>query len=375
MIPQPQGLIMFSDKQIWLINGGTPGSAISAIQIVANTQAYNGSANLPPIVATDNVLYVQAKGSIVRDLVFNFYTSVYTGADISVLSSHLFYGFTLKEWAWAEEPYKVVWAVRNDGIMLNLTFLKEQELVAWTHSDTQGSYVSVATVTETTVTAGNVDAVYAVVKRTINGNTVQYVERFVEQNYVGNLAAAWCVDAGIAYSGSGALTFSGAQHLAAMQVVGIATDNLGNTRALVPFTMPVSGTFTLPAPVGATNYTYVLVGLAFTPQLQTLALDTGEPTIQGKRKKITAVTVRVKDTLGLSIGGDSSSLVPMKDLVVGNVGSATNGIVANLVTGDARTIIDPKWSVPGQYFIQQSNPFPASILGVIPEITAGDTQK
>ena len=140
--------------------------------------------------------------------------------------------------------------------------------------------------------------------------------------------------------------------------------------------MPVNGTFTLPAPTtGATNYTYVLVGLAFTPQLQTLALDTGEPTIQGKRKKITAVTVRVKDTLGLSIGGDSSSLVPMKDLVVGNVGSATNGILANLVTGDARTIIDPKWSVPGQYFIQQSNPFPASILGVIPEITAGDTQK
>ena len=374
---QPQGLIIFSDRQAWLVNGGSPGSPISAIQIVANSQAFNGTASVcPPIVANDNILYVQSKGSIVRDLVFNFYTQVYTGADISVLSSHLFYGFSLREWAWAEEPFKVVWAVRNDGTMLHLTFLKEQELVAWTHSDTQGSYQSVASVVEYTASSGNVDAVYTVAQRTINGSVVQYIERFAEQNYVGNLAAAWCVDAGISYRGTGALTFSGAQHLAGMQVVGIATDSNGNTAGLVPFTMPVNGTFTLPAPAtGAANYTYVLVGLAFLPQLQTLALDTGEPTIQGKRKKITAVTVRCKDALGLQIGGSAQTLVPMKDLVAGNVGTMTNGIVTNLVTGDARTIIDPNWTVPGQYFIQQSNPFPASILGVIPEITAGDSNR
>jgi hypothetical protein len=371
LTPQPQGLIVLGDKQAWLINGGSPGAPISAIQIVANVQSYNGSSFPPPIIANDNILYVQAKGSIVRDLVFNFYTQVYTGTDISVLSSHLFYGFSLKEWAWSEEPFKLVWAVRNDGTMLTLTFLKEQELIAWAHSDTQGLYKSVATVTELTG-AGNVDAVYAVVQRTINGRIFQYIERFAQQNYSGNLAGAWCVDAGISYAGASTLTFTGAQHLAGMNVVGIATSDAGVTSALVPFTMPVSGTFTLPAPVGGTGYTYVLVGLAFTPQLQTLAIDTGEPTIQGKRKKITAVTVRVKDALGLSIGGSASTLTPMKDLVVGNVGSASNTIVSNLVTTDARTIIEPNWTVPGQYFIQQSNPFPASILGVIPEITVGD---
>src|SRR6266403_2996730 len=95
MITQPQGLIVFSDKQAWLINGGSPGAPISATQIVANSQAYNGASFPPPIVANDNVLYVQSKGSIVRDLVFNFYTQVYTGTDISVLSSHLFYGFSI----------------------------------------------------------------------------------------------------------------------------------------------------------------------------------------------------------------------------------------------------------------------------------------
>jgi hypothetical protein len=131
--------------------------------------------------------------------------------------------------------------------------------------------------------------------------------------------------------------------------------------------MPTNGNFTL-----ATAASVVTVGLAYTPQLQTLQLDLGEPTVQGKRKKIAAVTLRVQDTLGLSIGKTFSTLVPMKDLVRGNVGSATNEVVAGLVTGDARTIIDPSWDVPGQYCIEQPYPLPATILGVIPEIVAGD---
>lgn len=375
MISQPNGLIMMSDKQAWLINGGSAGSPISATQIVANSQAYNGAAAPPPIVATNDILYVQAKGSIVRDLVYNFYTAIYTGTDISILSSHLFYSFNILQWAWAEEPFKVVWAVRNDGILLSLTFLKEQELIAWAHSDTQGSYKSIATVTETTA-AGTVDAVYVVVQRTINGNTVQYIERFAELYYPIGLTDAWCVDAGIQYNGAASLTFTGAQHLAAATVTGLATDNTGVVSVL-NFVMPVNGTFTLSAPPApATGYTRVTVGLGYTPQLQTLQLDTGEPTIQGKRKKITGVTVRCRQTLGLDIGQtfDATSLVPMDDLVIGNLNVALNTLVTDLVTGDARTIIDPDWNIPGQYCIQQSNPYPASILGVIPEITIGDTK-
>jgi hypothetical protein len=119
----------------------------------------------------------------------------------------------------------------------------------------------------------------------------------------------------------------------------------------------------------------VTLGLPYYPQLQTLRLDTGDPTIAGKRKKIPAVTLRVQDTLGLSIGGDFSTLVPMKDLVQGNVGSMSNQVVTDLVTEDVRTLVDPRWTVQGQYCIQQSQPLPATILGVIPEIELGDTPK
>jgi len=361
------------------MNGGSPGSGISATQIVANTQAYNGCASQPsPIVANDNILYVQAKGSIVRDLVFNFYTSVYTGTDISVLSSHLFYGFQILEWAWAEEPFKLVWAVRNDGTMLTLTFLKEQELIAWAHSTTNGAFKSVAAITESTA-SGFIDAVYTVVQRTVNGNVVQYIERVTELFYPGGVGDAWAVDAGLQYNGTAALSFVGAQHLAGLTVTGLATDDLGNVTVITPFVMPINqtGSFTLPAPtpVGSTGYTKVTLGLAYTPAIQTLELDTGEPTIQGKRKKITGVTLKVNQTLGLWMGTDSTTIKPIRDLVLGNVGSATNQVVTGFVTGDVRGILDPLWSVQGQYYITQPFPYPASILGVIPEINIGDTPK
>ena len=116
------------------------------------------------------------------------------------------------------------------------------------------------------------------------------------------------------------------------------------------------------------------IGLAYDCNLQTLPLEVGEPTIQTKTKVINAVTVRVADSLGLSIGSSASTLTPMKDLVVGNVSSMLTGslsqIVTGLVDGDAYTQLDPTYTVPGQYYMQQANPYPATVLGVFPRFNS-----
>ena len=368
MIAQPSGLLMITDRSSWLINGGTgQGSAVSPFALVANAQSFNGISDVPLIVANFDVLYVQAKGSIVRDSTYNIYSNVYTGADISTLASHLFYGYTVDEWAWAEEPFKLAWAVRSDGAALALTFLKEQEFIGWTHSTTtNGTFQSVATVVEDTVNAGEVDAVYWVIQRVINGQTLKYIERFSERAFPNGASDAWCVDCGIQYSGAPATNFSGAEFLAGQTVTGLADGVV-----ITPFVMPTSGAFTLP------SASVVTIGLGFTAKLQTLPLDMGDPTIQGKVKKINDVTVRVADTLGLKIGGEFANLTVMKDLVLGNVSSMLVGQnsqrVTGLVSGDARTILDPRFTVPGQYCIQQDLPLPATVLGLISSYTLGDT--
>lgn len=369
MVAMPAGLLMLTDRAVWLISGGggsVASDAVTPSNISANPHSYIGASAVPPIVSNFDVLYVQSKGSIVRDVAYNIYSNVFTGTDISVLSSHLFYGYEILEWAWAEEPFKIVWAIRNDGTVLSLTYMKEQELIGWAHSVTQGSFVSVATTIEAT-DFGNVDAVYFIVERTIENQTVQYIERMAERLFPNGAEDAWCVDSGLQYDGAPATSFSGAEHLGGLTVTGLA-----DGAVITPFVMSLAGTFTL-----AVAASKVTVGLAFTPKLKTLALDVnaGDGTVQGREKKISQVTVRVQETLGLTIGSEESTVVIMSDLEIGNVGSSTNEVVTNLVTGDAQQIIDPAWTTQGQYYIEQPNPWPATILGVIPEVTIGDNTK
>lgn len=189
--PMPGGLVVLTGSGAWQVNGGTS-AAITPADQTANPQAYNGCNNkVGPIVVNYDILYIQAKGSIVRDLSYNFFVNIYTGTDLTILSNHLFNGHQLIQWAYAEEPYKLIWAVRDDGILLSLTYLKEQDIFAWSRSDTNGLYVSVCSVTELPV-----DAIYIIVKRYVNGVWVYYSER-MDNRIWPNVESCFCVDAGL----------------------------------------------------------------------------------------------------------------------------------------------------------------------------------
>jgi hypothetical protein len=202
MLNMPGGLVIFTGLGAWQLSGAGGGLATSApltpANQVANPQAYNGcSPTVPPIPINYDILYEQEKGSIVRDLSYNFFVNIYTGTDMTVLSNHLFDGHLILEWGWAEEPNKLLWAVREDGILLCLTYLKEQDVYAWTRHDTQGLYQSVCTVSEPPV-----NAPYFITKRLIanNGNpSWVYFQERMDDRLWNNQETAWCVDAGLAY--------------------------------------------------------------------------------------------------------------------------------------------------------------------------------
>ena len=187
-------MIALTSFGAWKIDDGSVGAAVTPSSMMATPQAYNGCSDVIPLVVNYDILYVQSKGSKVRDLSYNYYVNLYTGTDISVMSNHLFYGHEITEWCWAEEPHKLVWACREDGQALTLTFLKEQEVMGWSHHDTQGLFMSVCSIPE-----NGADAVYFVVARYINGQFVQYTERLSSRVPVtsGDVAQVFFVDAGI----------------------------------------------------------------------------------------------------------------------------------------------------------------------------------
>ncbi len=193
LVPMPGGLVILTGKGAWQLNGGT-NAAITPADQTATPQAYNGcNSHIPPIVVNYDILYVQAKGSIVRDLSYNFFVNIYTGTDMTVLSEHLFNFHQLQQWAYAEEPYKIIWVVRDDGVMLSLTYLKEQDVYGWARHDTNGLFIGACSITEPPV-----DSVYVITQRYIQGQNawVYYSERMDNRNWE-TVEDCFCVDAGL----------------------------------------------------------------------------------------------------------------------------------------------------------------------------------
>src|SRR5579884_1885525 len=383
MVPMPGGLVVGTGVGAWQVQGpnsfGANQQPITPSNVQAIPQAQNGfSQYVPPIRINYDIVYVQGKGSIVRDLQYNFFVSIYTGTDLTILSSHLFLGHAILQWAWCEEPYKVIWAVRDDGILLSLTYLKEQEIWGWARHDTQGTVLSVCSVSEPLPGMQGVaaiDALYLVVQRTIGGAQRYYVER-MDNRIWQTVGDPWCVDCGLAYSGALTSIVTGLTHLIGMSVVGLA-DGV----PIGPLTVSASGSVTLPFP--AAN---VKLGLQFTPQIQTLYLDAGQPTIQGRRKSIYAVTLRVTNSCKLQVGTNQPDGAAQSPPVIAPTWSnmtavpdqgtpfttAGGGQGVNLFTGDLRAVVGSDWQKSGQVAVQQLNPLPLEVVDIISEFLPGD---
>ena len=436
-------LLVLTKGGAWKLWSGNQSEAITPSAITADPQVYNGcNDKVPPIIVNYDILYVQSKGAIVRDLSYNLYLNVFTGTDLTILSNHLFQGHTILEWAWSEEPNKMVWAVRDDGVLLGFTYLKEQDVYAWTrHDTTNGLFLSVASISE-----GAEDAVYFVVKRLINGNYVQYIERLASRTFtnagVADVTQAWFVDCGLRYTlgtpnanvtpsastangflkdnvvggvitiTADAAVFTNADVGNIIRINGgrgtVSTFVNANT-VLVTLMVPLNSIW--PAATGSWTYTVpiktinqldhlegqtvailadggvqgqrvvqngtitldqacadIIIGLPIQSQLQSLYIDANAPgntTIQGKPMAVNACTIRVKDSRGLKIGNKFSTVVPIKE----RTQNTNLGTFAPLITGDERMPLDPLYTQTPQVCIQQDDPLPAQILGIIPEIS------
>lgn len=187
-------LVVFTSGGEWTIQGGQ-GDILTPSSILPKQYSYNGSSDLPPIVIGNSALYVQARGSIVRDFSFDFEVEGYRGNDLTIFSAHLFDNNTLVDWTYQQIPHSILWAVRNDGVLLGLTYVREQSMIAWHRHDTLGAIENVCVVPE-----GSEDVLYLVCRRTINGRSVRYVERMATR-LVNDVKDVTCLDSYLTYDG------------------------------------------------------------------------------------------------------------------------------------------------------------------------------
>lgn len=173
LVPLDKLLLLTSGGE-WKTSAGQD-DVLTPTTIAFKPQSYNGGSDVPALVIGNTALYVQNRGYIVRDIGYQFESDGYTGNDLTVFASHLTEGKPIVSWCYQQVPYSIVWSVRDDGVLLAMTYMKEQSVVAWTPMEIDGFVESVCAVPE-----GGEDAVYIVVTRAGGRFIERLSTRFIE---------------------------------------------------------------------------------------------------------------------------------------------------------------------------------------------------
>lgn len=201
-------LIVFTASGEWSIQGDVSG-ILSPGNVNPKQYSYNGSSSrLRPIVIGNTAIYVQARGSIIRDLGYDFSADGYKGNDLTLFSAHMFDNYSISDWTYQQVPHSILWTVRDDGSLLGMTYIKEQSLLAWHRHDFENGLVENAC----SIPEGNEDTLYLVVQRTIDGVSKRYIEKFVTRQ-ISDVVDSKILDSHLSYdgrnTGSTTMTVSG----------------------------------------------------------------------------------------------------------------------------------------------------------------------
>lgn len=266
-------LVILTTGNEWIIEGS---SVITPAKINPRPQTMRGSNSCPPQHIGNRIVHVQRSGKTVRDLGYQYDADNYNGDDLTLLATHLTEGHKLVSSAYIQEPNSTLYYVRDDGVLLSLAFIKEQNVFAWSHHTTDGKYKKVASIPN-----GASDVLYVTVER----NDKTYIERFNP-----NLEAAIYMDSYITGSGSS---------IEILHLIGKTVQVLADGTRLQDRVVPENGLVAF-----GQSFSDITIGLAYETRVKQPGPDIGlkEGTMQARISKINTVVLRVEKSYGGHIG-------------------------------------------------------------------------
>ena len=127
------------------VSGGGSDSAITPTNILIKKQSNHGAANVDAISVGNATLFLQRARRKIRELAYNFDVDGYVAPDMTILAEHITEG-GLTQVAYQQEPNQIVYATREDGELIGLTYQREQQVTAW-HRHIFGGRFGIATLT------------------------------------------------------------------------------------------------------------------------------------------------------------------------------------------------------------------------------------
>lgn len=360
LMTNDKGLLVGTAGDCWLLSTSTTGEAMAPGNVVARSAVPWGAAAIPPIRAAYGALYVQYSTRKVRELAFLFEQDGFRAPELSILSEHLLQPGVIAM-SVQREPQNLVWFVRSDGVLIGLTYERDQEVIAWHRhilagaGDSSGGAPVIESIATIPALDRSHDETYVIVKRYINGRTERFIEFFAPIWRSGDAQElAFHVDSGITYVfPSEQAVLGGLWHLEG-QTITAWVDGVQHANLVV-----TNGKVTL-----SVNANIVSAGLAYASEGLTmpLLLETRLGSGQGLVKRVSRVTLWLRDTLSFVYGvssADTESIV-------------LNGTSPTKFTGVLRESFFGEWDRLAQVYFAAKGAGPATLISMALQAQASE---
>ena len=340
-----RSLVVGADMTEWEISASQ--GAFSAETAQRKPQSYIGSARMPAIIVGNTILHIDRSGAQVRNFQYSFAADSYEGSDCSIMASHLFERYRITDWTYQQHPDSVVWAVREDGLLLGMTYQYEHQVIAWHRHDTQGEFVSVCATPH-----GRDDILFAVIRR----QGQYFLERLADRYIDGDYSLNPFLDCALIYDQPGVeiSVVRGLEHLEGMRV-GILSRGAVETDRVV-----TDGSVTLDKPSDR-----VIVGLQYTADLETMPTEIvgQEGTSVGRKKQINKVGIRFHETVHAKVGVSFDELETVKWR-----SNEPHGTPPRPFSNDKMVTLPTMADKVVSVCVRSDEPTPMTVLALMPDI-------
>lgn len=344
-------LVVLTAGNEWIISGS---DVVTPSQCTPKMQTTRGCSDVEPIAVGGRIVFVQGRGSTVRDMGYSYETDSYGGTDLTLLAKHIINGIKITDSTYKQEPDSTLYMVRSDGKMACLAYIYDQKVYAWSTIETDGEIEAVCAVQE-----GDEDVVYVVVKREVNGSVYRNIECFNNNDSDSSDPDSYIMlDASVKIVSETEEKRFNAPHLQGLKINVLADDRLFEN-----IIVESNGDFELPA-----KATKVVAGLPYTMiiELPNVEIRTGDGTMQGRKKQISGCTLRLSNTLGGRVG----NTLDMLDLIPYEENSAVYDL--SLYSGDKEiTLPIGGFNVEGRIVVMSDEPYPFNLLMAVREVSFG----
>jgi hypothetical protein len=329
---------------------------VTPTNVKITPQTTFGSApDVKPLRVGSVILFLQRAGRKLREYAYQFDTDSFVAPNMNVLADHVTESGVV-EMAYQQEPNQIIWAARADGALVGMTYERTEDVVGW-HRHTIGGGI-VESVINIPHWDGDQDVLWMIVRRTIDGASVRYVE-YMEKYQTG--ADSFFLDCGLTYDGSPVTAISGLDHLEG-ETVSVLVDGATHPNRTVA--------------AGAINLqlegSVVHVGLAYTATIKTMPVEAGsqDGTAQGKEQRINNVVLDLFETgAGLWYGPNTTD---MDEYAVRSSSHDMDEPVP-LFTGHTDLLAWPgEYEKGTQMVVQHRLPLPCTVRALLPQMHTYD---